>query len=229
MHRFTMAFLAAVALLAIGCVITTKHTIDAHITLDIRHIEKQADNVLDFIEGKTDALPAPAAEKPAGPTSLLYRALDAVSPIRTAYAADAQMKEDSADIRPYAEKMRERQPSIAKWKEKGVICEDNRGYLSLREGSVSDPKEKNEVQKLIAAENDDRKAMYRLIARESASEEVTLTSVENVYAQRRLERAKSGEIFQLPPDGPAFEKFKASETGKKLGDKCKPGAWVTIP
>jgi len=228
MHRYAIALPAAIAFLAIGCVITTKHTIDAHITLDIRHIEKQADNVLDFIEGKTDTLPA-TPEGAAGPSSLLHGVLDAVSPIRMAYAAESKMKEDSAGIKEYAEKMRARQPDIAKWKEKGVICEDNRGYLSLREGSVSDPKEKNEVQKLIAAENDDRKAMYRQIARESASAEVTLTSVENVYAQRRLERAKSGEIYQLPPEGPAFDKFKASETGKKLGDKCKPGAWVAIP
>ena len=37
--------------IALGCVIRTEHRIDAHITLDIRHID-QAENVLDYVEGR---------------------------------------------------------------------------------------------------------------------------------------------------------------------------------
>ena len=57
---------------------------------------------------------------------------------------------------------------------------------------------------------------------------MTVAFVERTYARKRLERAKPGEIFQLPEDEEDFKAFKESETGKKLGDECKPGAWIKI-
>jgi hypothetical protein len=70
--------------------------------------------------------------------------------------------------------------------------------------------------------------LYREIARVNADQGATLTSIEHVYAQRRLERAEAGEILQVPPEGADFDKFKSSEAGKRLGSACQPNAWVTI-
>jgi uncharacterized protein YdbL (DUF1318 family) len=229
MNRGIAAFATALSLIAIGCVITTKHQIDAHITLDIRHIQQQADNVLDYIEGKTDDLPvAPAAEAPAA-QSRWYRLHDALAPVKVAYAAELK-EATTPSVKGFADKMRERQPTIEALKQQKALGEDNRGYLAVRDSeALSDPAKKNEAQQLVAAENNDRKSLYREIAQQNADQGATLTTIERVFAQRRLERARSGEIFQLPPEGADFDKFKASSAGQKLGDACKPEAWVTIP
>lgn len=229
MNRGIAAFATALSLIAIGCVITTKHQIDAHITLDIRHIQQQADNVLDYIEGKTDELPVAPAGKAPETQSRWERLRDLLAPIHAVYAAE--LKEAATPrVKDLADKMRERQPKIEDLKRQKALGEDNRGYLAVRDSeALSDPAKKNEAQQLVAAENADRKSLYREIAQQNADQGATLTTIERVFAQRRLERAKSGEVFQLPPAGADFDKFKASPAGQKLGDACKPEAWVTIP
>lgn len=213
---------AALAI-AVGCVIRTEHKIDAHIRVDIRHIEEQAANVLDFIEGETDTLQIQPA--PAEPNTSWRRVLERFAPIQSAYAQE--LKADSARIREIAERLRARNSQVDAIKKKGYAGEDNRGYVALR-NAPEDANEKNEVQRLIAEENADRKELYREIAALNRSDGVTLSQVERVYAQARLERGKEGDLFQLPPAGPDFDKFKASPLGKKLGDKAQPDAWVTL-
>ncbi|HNR33355.1 MAG TPA: DUF1318 domain-containing protein, partial [Candidatus Hydrogenedentes bacterium] len=113
----------------------------------------------------------------------------------------------------------------------------NRGYLALRDcAALQDAEKKNEIQKLMAEENDDRKAFYSEVARlNSDNKKVTVGYVERVYAGKRLERAESGHVFQLPPanqDEPAaytFEAFKATPLGQRLGAVCVADAWVIIP
>jgi len=227
MKRIGLAFATTVSLIALGCVITTKHQIDAHIVLDIRHIQEQADGVLDYIEGKTDTLPATDSTSQNAAPAFLERAYYALAPIQAVYAAE--LKESSPKVKDLADKMRERQPKIEALKKQGAIGEDNRGYVTLRESdAIADGEKKNEAQQLIAAENADRKNLYREIATDNADQNVTLTTVERIFAQRRLMRASPGEVFQLPPAGEDFDKFEASPLGKKLGDACAPGAWVTI-
>ncbi len=227
MKRIGLAFATTVSLIALGCVITTKHKIDAHIVLDIRHIQEQADGVLDYIEGKTDELPATEPAKESAGPSFLERAYYAMLSTPVAYAAE--LKESSPKVKELADKMRERQPKIEALKKQGAIGEDNRGYVTLRDSeAIADAEKKNEAQQLVAAENADRKALYREIATDNADQNVTLTTVERIFAQRRLMRAAAGEVFQLPPAGDDFDKFKASAMGQKLGNECAPGAWVTM-
>ena len=227
MKRAGIALATTLSLIALGCVITTKHKIDAHIVLDIRHIQEQADGVLDYIEGKTDEIPAPEATGESRAPSFLERAYYAMLPTQVVYAAE--LKETSPKVKELADKLRERQPKVEAMKKAGAIGEDNRGYVTLRESeAIADAAKKNEAQQLVAAENADRKALYREIANDNADQKVTLSTVERVFAQRRLMRAGAGEIFQLPPAGEDFDKFKESPAGKKLGAECVAGAWVTI-
>ena len=229
--RIVAAFGIVSLMTALGCLIRTEHTIDAHITVDIRHIAEQAEGVLDFVEGKSDQLPglegAPADE----PTSWFRNVLNAIAPVRVAYAAEQELKKTSSPlVREIAVGMRERYEAIEALKEKNCFGENNRGYLELRPcEAMEDAEAKNEAQKLLALENKGRKALYNEIARLNKDDGVSVSTVERIYAVERLNRAESGEIFQLPPPGAAFEDFKKSAKGKALGDKCKPNAWVTIP
>lgn len=226
MMRTALAGLTAISLIAtLGCVIRTQHTIDAHVTLDIRYIQDQADDVLDFIEGDRDTLPE---IRPAQESSLLERAWHAVAPIQVAHAQE--LKTTSPVVRDLATRMRDRHPQVEALKNSGALGENNRGYVHLFDHESLDTAEKrNDAQQLVAAENADRKALYREIAELNKEARVSVTQVERIYAQRRLDRGRSGERFQLPPSGKDFDEFKSSEMGRKLGDEARPEAWVTLP
>lgn len=216
----------AAMLVLVGCVIRTEHKIDAHITLDIRHVQEQAEGVLDFIEGKSDELPG--FEEEAESTSWLRRALDRLDPFPAAHAQE--MKTDSAKVKEIATALRQNNAAIAKLKNDGCLGETNRGYVELQDcNALEDAGAKNEAQQLVQNENDGRKALYNEIARLNKDDGISVSKVEQIYAVERLKRGKSGEIYQLPSAGELFNDLKASDLGKKLGDKCQPNAWVTIP
>ena len=225
MKKIAGALLATMFLVTFGCVITTRHTIDAHITVDIRHIEEQAEDVLDYIEGQTDALPGIEAAAPE--QSRLERAWETVAPITPVHAQE--LKTSSPLIRQIANSLRKRNPKICGLKHKGILGEDNRGYVALQSpDAFEDPEERNKVQRLIAEDNDDRKALYKELARINKDAKVSVTTIERIYANQHLKRAEPGQFVQLPPKGEHFDELKASPIGKKLADECVPGAWVKI-
>lgn len=93
------------------------------------------------------------------------------------------------------ERMKQRLPKIAELKKKGIIGEDNRGYLAF----VSSVKAE---QQLIADENKDRNKIYVHFAKQ---QNTTVDLVEKVQAKRKAERTKSGEFYQ-DPDGQWIKK-----------------------
>jgi len=214
----------------VGCIIIpSKHEINAHIQLDIR-LEREAAQILDFIEGKTDevpvALPGEGGEKKG--VSWVQRAKDFLSPVGAVYAQD--LKSDSAKARELMIKLRDRRPIIDDLKAKGYIGEDNRGYVALMDHEdLKDPQKKNEVQRTIHEENTDRKALYKEIADLNQDRRASLSQVERVFAKAYRQRAQSGHYIQLPGDSQELAEFKETATGKKLGDAVKPGAWVRLP
>lgn len=216
-------------LLLWGCV-NIPNKIEAHITVDIRHhIEQQAESTLDFIEGKSTTLPAAAADDAGGEAdkaSLLERAINLLDPMPVAYAAD--LKNASPEVTRIATSLRNRNEQIQAIKRKGYVGESNRGKLELRNSDkIPNADERNEVQRLVAAENADRKALYQEIAKLNADKKVSVSTVEGIYAMERLRRAKPGDIFQLPI-GAEFEAFMRTDVGKRLGMEAAPGAWVAV-
>ncbi len=228
MKKYKVFCAIAVFAVILGCVIRTEHRIDAHITLDIRHIADQAESVLDFVEGKTDVLPG--LEDTPEPVSHMRRMLHVLNPMQTAHASTLQ-ETTSPRVREIAVSMRERNPEIEALKQQGCLGETNRGYVELHAcEALSDAEARNEAQQLVADENRDRKALYAEIARLNRDvPNITVASVESIYAVERLNRARSGQIFQLPPPGKAFDDFKNTPHGRALEDECVPNAWVVIP
>lgn len=86
------------------------------------------------------------------------------------------------------ERMKQRLPAIADLKAKGIIGEDNRGYLGFVTGARA-------LEDVIAAENKDRKAIYSHFAKQ---QNTTLAVVEKIQAKRKAERVRPGEFFQNP-------------------------------
>jgi uncharacterized protein YdbL (DUF1318 family) len=88
------------------------------------------------------------------------------------------------------QRMKQRLPVIAHLKAKGLIGENNRGYL----GYVTSAKPKQDV---IAAENRDRKTVYEYFAKQ---QNTSVELVEKIQAKRKAAKTKPGEFFQ-GPDG----------------------------
>ncbi|MCX8063648.1 MAG: YdbL family protein [Candidatus Hydrogenedentes bacterium] len=219
------AICIAMLLLYLNCVIQTRHTIEAHITLDIRHIQEQAGTLLDYVEKKTDELPVDESNTSKKKVSREYN----LSPFPKAYAQTLVTVSPLA--KEIADRMRNRYEKIEEAKNQGCLTENNRGYLELRECAIlTDPDQKNEIQRLLSEENKDRKALYREIANLNKNiPDMSVSKVELIYAYERIQRAKPGHIVQLPEDPEFFQKLKDTALCQKLGDKCQPGAWVTIP
>ncbi|MBI2435886.1 MAG: DUF1318 domain-containing protein, partial [Candidatus Hydrogenedentes bacterium] len=192
MKRVPLAFLIAALLIVGGCVLRTEHKIEAHITLDIRHIEEQAEATLDYIEGKTDTVPDLELPAAAAPTSWLRNTLDALAPVQVAYAAE--LKAESPLVKQILDSLRARHAQVDAMKKQGCFGENNRGYVELREcDALKETDKKNEAQKLLSEENKDRKALYNEIARLNKEEGVSVSMVESIYAMERLQRAATGE------------------------------------
>lgn len=219
------AFALAVFTLTIGCVVIPD-TFDANINITIRHVEEQADNFLGFVEGDLSTL---GGEASSNSTSSLHGAVDLFSPLQVVYASD-EGTQTSTRMKQIAESMKKRFKLVEDIKKTGAVGESNRGLLELvKPELITIPEKKNELQRIMADENKDRKALHQEVARLNADQKMTTSTVEKVYANKRLERGKKGELFQLPAKGETFDKFKVSKMGKALGDKCIASAWVILP
>jgi uncharacterized protein YdbL (DUF1318 family) len=86
------------------------------------------------------------------------------------------------------ERMKARLPVIADLKAKGIVGENNKGYL----GFVTANKVKADV---VAAENKDRKAVYAHFAKQ---QNTTPGVVEDIQAKRKAQKVKAGQFFQKP-------------------------------
>lgn len=216
MKRIIVVTILAVFVAAMGCV-RIPQKFEAHITVDIRQeIQQRAASSLDFIEGKTDAPPAPAPKK----TSWVEPVQAFLMP--AAYAAESDAKTGILSS------LRERSGQVADLKARRLAGETNRGYLDFRDDPSLDAKQRNEIQQLVAAENKDRKLLYEEDARAEKDRNATVSMIERGYAMERLKRAKAGEWAQLPSKGVDFDVFKASAAGQRLGADCVPEAWVIL-
>jgi uncharacterized protein YdbL (DUF1318 family) len=208
----------------VGCVVIPD-TFEANINVTIRHIEEQADDFWDDVEEDADSSAKKADEDS---LSYLRRAIDFMSPIQVVYAAEGGGT--SPRLNQIKAKIKQRFGDVRAIKKTGAVGESNRGLLELHvPGKISDAEQKNEIQRIIAAENQDRKALYKEIARLNKDQNMTVATVEGVHAASLMKRAKPGDLVQLPKAGDNFDMFKATAIGKKIGRKAKPGAWVTVP
>lgn len=226
MRRFAHGIPFALLVIVVGCVIIPDHFV-ADITVTIRHVQEQADGYVGYVTGETDALPD-FEEPEVGPTSWLDRAWNCVTPIQQAYAQ--AVNSDSQRAQQIAKKMRERYPEVVSIKKTGAVGENNRGFVDLKKPELlTNAEEKNRVQRICAAENADRKALYQEVARLNRDQNLSVSKVEKIYALEWFKRAKSGDLIQLPKAGEDFDTFKGTKNGKALGAQAKPEAWVMIP
>ena len=82
--------------------------------------------------------------------------------------------------------MKERLPKIVDLKAKGLIGENNKGYLECLKG-------KKDGKAIVDAENADRKKVYAHIAKKQGT---TIEVVGKLRAKKIAEKAKAGQWIQ---------------------------------
>lgn len=163
--------------------------------------EKVADEIIQEIQQKDQTAP----EQPGGPSSgisqpgvsaeelSLYWHLDRLIGffIRSA-SAEANLSADSAAIRKIRASMQARFGELNNFYDAGMIGIGADGLLQAR-GNIP-LKNKNKVNKLIAAENADRNALYQAIAEANGHPE-WFQQIKETFAERWIANARAGWWF----------------------------------
>lgn len=96
--------------------------------------------------------------------------------------AQVDIKVSTPAIRALEDSMAKRFTSLKPFYKRGVLGENNRGYLEIHDESGLSVKERSELRKLVTAENRDRKNLYKEILEANELDDQFLDEVEGLFA-----------------------------------------------
>ena len=160
--------------------------------------EKAADEIIKDIQKNTpqQTEPKPKASLPDWQVSM-YQLIDTainvvVSP---AQADEANLAIDSAEIRQLRAAMESRFASLQPLYAAGYIGIQADGLLAVRDSDSVPLKDRNQVNKLVAAENADRQSLYQAIANANGHPEWA-AQIKSTFAARWVSNAQPGWWYQ---------------------------------
>jgi len=160
--------------------------------------EKAADEIIKDIQNNAPQQmePKPKASLPDLQVSV-YQLIDTalnivVSP---AQAGDVDMAIDSAEISRLRAAMQTRFASLQPLYAMGFIGIQHDGMLAIPEIENVPLKDRNQVNKLVSAENADRQALYQAIANANGHPEWT-AQIKSTFADRWVNNAQPGWWYQ---------------------------------
>lgn len=113
--------------------------------------------------------------------------------IPAAHAENADLSVNTAEIRKLRAKMKNRFSALKPFYSRGVIGIKSGGFIVTR-GSVA-LKDRNKVNKLVAAENLDRRALYQAIANANGHSD-WFNQIKSTFAARWVSNAQSGWWYE---------------------------------
>ena len=160
--------------------------------------EKAADEIIKDIQGVT-----PQKVEPKPKASLtdwqmtafqwLDNAINVI--VSSAQADEADLNIDSPEIRQLRAKMESRFAALQPLYAAGFIGIQADGLLAVRDAASVPLKDRNQANKLVAAENADRQSLYQAIANANGHPEWT-TQIKSTFAARWVSNAQSGWWYQ---------------------------------
>lgn len=114
-----------------------------------------------------------------------------------AFAQQGDLEINTPAIAALKQSMQQRHAQLAPLYASGAVGLARDGTVALRDASSVPLPQRGQVNALIAAENADRAALYREIARANGRPEWE-SDVRNTFAQRWIERAQPGWWVQGP-------------------------------
>lgn len=115
--------------------------------------------------------------------------------IPAAHAQEANMDISTPAVNRLKTSMTQRHPQLEPYYRSGAIGMDNNGLITLRDPTAVSIRDRNTVNQLVAAENQDRNALYTEIARANSHPEWE-AQIRNTFARRWVANAPAGWYFQ---------------------------------
>jgi uncharacterized protein YdbL (DUF1318 family) len=178
-------------LLLIGCV-------TINIYFPAAAAEKAADEIIKDIQSLTPQKvePKPKSELSDWQQSMLHWLDNAINMVVTsAQAAEADLAIDSAEIRQLRATMETRFASLQPLYAAGTIGIQADGSLAVRDAASVPLKDRNQVTKLVAAENTDRQKLYQAIANANGHPDWS-AQIKSTFAARWISNAQAGWWYQ---------------------------------
>ena len=140
-------------------------------------VQSVAGEIVDEIRGQGEGIP-PAGK---GKTSLFRRTLLALAPA-PAWAQDATTVSNPT-IRALKAKMKGRFVQMKPYYQKGMLKEGNNGYVAMGDAGGLGLKDKRDLKGLVDAENNDREALYREVAKALNIDPSQISRVAEIFAK----------------------------------------------
>ena len=116
--------------------------------------------------------------------------------VPAAHAQSVDIDIESPQIEAIKQRMAERhRRKLAAWYEAGAIGLDNDGLVEIRDRSAVPLSERRELEQVVAAENADRRAVYREIAVANGHPEWE-DEIRATFAERWIANARPGWYYQ---------------------------------
>ncbi len=116
-----------------------------------------------------------------------------VAPVQ---AAEADLDIDSEEIRKLRASMKSRFNNLANFYNKGFIGIKRDGFVGVKDASSIPLKDRNEANKLVNAENNDREALYHAIANANGHAE-WFDQIKSTFAERWISNAQDGWWYEV--------------------------------
>ena len=149
--------------------------------------EKAADRIIRDVYGE-EVKPQSLNGLPVAPLNRAGVWLDwFISPAH----AEADISVNTPAIRQLQASMEQRHKSLAPYYESGAVGIDRNGQLEIRDQKLVPLKDRNAVKQLVAAENRERSALYKEIARANSHPEWE-PEIQEIFARRWVDNARAG-------------------------------------
>jgi uncharacterized protein YdbL (DUF1318 family) len=164
--------------------------------------EQAADRIIKEVYGdKLENMPPATPAQPDDQSSyetlpeqgVASRLLEFLVP--AAQAQEANMDISTPAINKFKASMTQRHTQLQPYYDNGAIGMDSKGLITLRDPKAVSIKERNTVNQLVAAENQDRNALYAEIASANGHPEWE-SDIRNTFARRWIANAPGGWYFQ---------------------------------
>ncbi len=109
--------------------------------------------------------------------------------------AQANLEVNTPAVAALQASMQKRHAELASFYNNGAIGLTRDGFIALRDANAVPLAQRQQVNGLVAAENQDRSALYREIARANGKPEWE-NDIRTTFAQRWVDKAQGGWYFQ---------------------------------
>ena len=109
--------------------------------------------------------------------------------------AQANLEVNTPAIAALRSSMQKRHAELASFYANGAVGLTRDGFVALRDANAVPLARRQQVNGLVAAENQDRSALYREIARANGKPEWE-NDIRTTFAQRWIDKAQGGWYFQ---------------------------------